>query len=95
MTPEEQEKLREIVKRIGWFIKDRKRALDIHTAPYKKYEKGGSKEGKDITSDPNWIKDKGWIEGTADALMAWESSKGWIMDAFPEIFAEQMKEETQ
>lgn len=93
MTPEEQEKLREIVQKIDWFIKDRKRALDIHITPYKKYEKGGNKEGEDITNDPNWIKDKGWIEGATDSLIAWETSKGMIIEAFPEIFPEK-KEET-
>jgi hypothetical protein len=63
--------------------------------PYKKYEKGGSKEGEDITNDPNWIKDKGWIEGATDSFMAWETSKRMIMDAFPEIFTGERKEDTQ
>jgi len=79
MTRMEQEKLHEIVKQLKWLLEYAKKSYNIHTTPY---EEGGRKHGQDIS-----IEDKGWIEGKGDAVTAWETAIGLILDSFPEIFS--------
>ena len=78
MTEEQIEKVKKFMRSLEIRLQNRREALEMAKAPYLP---GGSKQGQ----CPDPVCELA-IRGIADTVVAWEASKIFLLETFPELW---------